>query len=266
MPAFIAWFEELSRSSGASVGGKGANLGEMKRAGLPVPDGFVVTTSAFLAALDAGGVRAELQALLRGTNADSPQALAEAADAMRALVPPRGCPGRGPRGGPRRLFAQLGDADAAVAVRSSATSGGFRRRRRSPACTRRSPTCSGRTPCSRRSWSIAGRRPTAPRVLAYRNARELRDEPVLAVVVQCMIDSERSGVMFTADPASGDRTRSSIEGAFGLGEVVVGGLVEPDTYVVAKDGPDGSNPPASAVKDVSSIVRGPDGAERRVEH
>jgi pyruvate,water dikinase len=75
------------------------------------------------------------------------------------------------------------------------------------------------------------------RVVAYRKAQGLTEEPAIAVVVQVMVDSARSGVMFTADPSTGDTGRIIIEGAFGLGEVVVGGQVEPDTYVVAKQGP-----------------------------
>lgn len=82
MPAFIVWFEQLSRSSGSFAGGKGANLGEMTSAGLPVPGGFVVTTAAFLAALDTSGARAELQALFKSVDADSPPALAAASGWM----------------------------------------------------------------------------------------------------------------------------------------------------------------------------------------
>ena len=63
------------------------------------------------------------------------------------------------------------------------------------------------------------------------------EEPALAVVVQEMVPSERSGVMFTADPSTGDTDHIVIEAAFGQGEVVVSGQVEPDTYVVDKDGP-----------------------------
>ena len=55
--------------------------------------------------------------------------------------------------------------------------------------------------------------------------------------MQRLVDADRAGVMFSADPSTGDRSRIVIEGAFGLGEVVVGGEVEPDTYVLAKDGP-----------------------------
>jgi pyruvate,water dikinase len=77
----------------------------------------------------------------------------------------------------------------------------------------------------------------SPRVLSYRASRGLHDEPLLAVVVQKMVRADRAGVMFTADPATDDRSRVVIEAAFGLGEVVVSGQVEPDTYVVSKEGP-----------------------------
>ena len=75
------------------------------------------------------------------------------------------------------------------------------------------------------------------RVVSYRRSRGITDEPAIAVVVQTMVASERSGVMFTVDPTTADESRIVIEGAFGLGEVVVGGQVEPDTYVVSKQGP-----------------------------
>jgi len=70
--------------------------------------------------------------------------------------------------------------------------------------------------------------------VSYRATRGVDVEPAIAVVVQQMADSERSGVMFSVDPATGNRDHVVIEGAFGLGEVVVGGQVEPDMYVVAK--------------------------------
>jgi pyruvate,water dikinase len=71
------------------------------------------------------------------------------------------------------------------------------------------------------------------RVVSYRNSQGLDAEPAIAVVVQRMVDAERSGVMFTADPSTQDTARIVVEGAFGLGEVVVGGQVEPDTYVLS---------------------------------
>src|SRR5690606_19749041 len=92
MSTYIAQLSELSAADVAVAGGKGANLGEMARAGLPVPGGFVVTTAAFLTALDAAGVRAELYDMFQKTDANSPSALAEASARMRALVQRAGVP------------------------------------------------------------------------------------------------------------------------------------------------------------------------------
>ena len=101
------------------------------------------------------------------------------------------------------------------------------------------------------------------RVLAYRAAQSVAGEPAIAVVVQQMVDSDRSGVMFSVDPSTGDPTVVVIEAAWGLGEVVVSGAVEPDTYVVAKDGP---RLVSVRVGDKRVVIRrGPDGVERRTD-
>jgi phosphoenolpyruvate synthase/pyruvate phosphate dikinase len=71
------------------------------------------------------------------------------------------------------------------------------------------------------------------RVISYLASRGLTAEPVIAVVVQQLVDADRAGVMFSADPSTGDRRRVVIEAAFGLGEAVVAVGVEPDTYVLA---------------------------------
>jgi pyruvate,water dikinase len=75
------------------------------------------------------------------------------------------------------------------------------------------------------------------RVISYRSAAGMTEEPSLAVIVQKMIPSDASGVIFTADPTSRATDRLVIESVFGQGEAIVSGRVEPDTYVVAKDGP-----------------------------
>src|SRR5690606_18664349 len=72
------------------------------------------------------------------------------------------------------------------------------------------------------------------RVIGYRSAHGLTDEPQMAVVVQAMVPAESAGVAFTAGPVSSDRSGIVIEAAFGQGEVVVGGCVEPDSYTVDK--------------------------------
>ena len=259
MPPYVAWFADLDKSSGPSVGGKGANLAEMTRAGIPVPPGFVVTTAAFLAALDQGGVREELQRCFAAADVERPVALAEAAEKMRALVRRAGVPDE-VRAAVLAAYAQLGDA-AAVAVRSSATSEDtgatsfagmhetFTNVVGPAALLARLVDC----------WVSA----YGPRVLSYRNAEGMREEPTIAVVVQRMIDSQRSGVMFTVDPSSGDRDTLVIEGAFGLGEVVVGGQVEVDTYIVNRAGPTLRS--TRVGRKEFKLVRAAEGSEERIE-
>ncbi len=99
------------------------------------------------------------------------------------------------------------------------------------------------------------------RVVSYRRTRGVTDEPAIAVIVQEMVESERSGVMFTVDPSTGDPSTVVIEGAFGLGEVVVGGQVEPDTYRVAKEGPRLSDIRVGV--QTFMIVPDPSGGDRR---
>jgi pyruvate,water dikinase len=82
----VAWFGELSKADVPRVGGKGANLGELTRAGLPVPPGFVVTAQAYLEAMDAGGVRRSLLDEVAATDPDSPETLDAAAHRIRSLV------------------------------------------------------------------------------------------------------------------------------------------------------------------------------------
>ncbi|HVK87453.1 MAG TPA: phosphoenolpyruvate synthase [Kofleriaceae bacterium] len=255
----ILWFDALSRTSTPVAGGKGANLGEMTRAKLPVPPGFVITAPAFLAALESGGIRQRLAELFATVNVDDPEALAtksqEMQDLLRGLALPKTL-----RASLEQAYAKLG-ADAPVAVRSSATSEdtastSFAGMHESfthvvgvDALIDRVKAC----------WASA----YGQRVLSYRKARGLDEEPTIAVVVQQMVSSARSGVMFTADPARGDRSRIVIEAAFGLGEVVVGGQVEPDTYTIAKDGPRVID--VHVGRKAFALVRGDDGREQRVE-
>ena len=235
MAETISWFDELGLTDTATVGGKGANLGELTRAGLPVPPGFVVTTAAYERAIEAAGVRDDLRTRFAEAcnQVDDPGALTAASDRLQELVRKAGPP---PEVADAVLAAyhRLG-VDVPVAVRSSATAEDtagtsfagmhetFANVVGDVALLERLVDC----------WtSLYGER-----VIAYRAGQGLTEEPALAVVVQSMVASERAGVLFTADPSTGDRDRIVIEGAFGLGEVVVSGDVEPDTYVVAKDGP-----------------------------
>jgi pyruvate,water dikinase len=254
----IRWFADITKDDVGVAGGKGANLGELTHAGLPVPPGFVVTASAYLEAMDAGGVRSDLRTRAARPETGEEDALGALASELRELVHKAGMPDA-LRDEVLSAYHRLGGGF--VAVRSSATAEDsatasfagmnetFTNVEGDALLIERILDC----------WaSLFG-----ARVLAYRSTKDLSAEPAIAVVVQRMIDSDCSGVMFTVDPATGDASHVVIEAAFGLGEVVVGGQVEPDTYVVAKDGPHVLDVRVGAKP--FKIVRGPDGRDRRVE-
>jgi pyruvate,water dikinase len=254
----IAWFADLSKADVPRVGGKGANLGELTRAGLPVPPGFVITADAYLRAMEAGGARAALQQQIAAADVDSPDALAATAEHLQALVRSAGMP-EVLRRQVVDAYAQLGD-EPRVAVRSSATaedtaSTSFAGMNETFTNVRGAEELVERVAdCWASLWS--------PRVVAYRATQKLAEEPAIAVIVQQMVDSDAAGVMFTADPATGDRDRIVIEAAFGLGEVVVGGQVEPDTYQLSKDGPRVVH--VHLGTKAEKVVRGPDGHDQRL--
>ena len=224
-------FTALRATDTPRAGGKGANLGELAAAGFPVPAGFVLAAEAYLAAMEATGLRGELERRVGEIDVDDPGALTAVSSSLRDAVRAATVPAH-IRTALVDAYDRLGD-DVPVAVRSSATAEDSA----TASCAGMNETFTDVTghdelvqrvlDCWASLWS--------PRAIAYRHARGLTDEPAIAVVVQAMVASDSSGVAFTADPASGDRTRVVIEAAFGLGEVVVGGQVEPDTYVVGKD-------------------------------
>jgi pyruvate,water dikinase len=226
-------FPELSRADVSFAGGKGANLGELTRAGLPVPPGFVVGAPAYAAFCDARELRHALADCLRDLDADDTAALDAAAARARALVSAEPVPDD-LRAAIIASYVELGaGVEIPVAVRSSATaedteSASFAGMNETFLNIRRSEDV---IDAVRRCWaSLFG-----SRTVFYRAQRGFAQaEMDIAVVVQRQIDSARAGVMFTIDPASGRHDRIVIEGSFGLGESVVSGSVSPDRYVVDK--------------------------------
>ncbi len=206
------------------AGGKGANLGELVRAGFPVPDGFVVTTAAYDAFVAAGDLDSRLDRLAADADPDALGALfasteipAEIADAVTAG------------------YAALGAGP--VAVRSSATAEDLPE----ASFAGQQDTFLNVTGAEvvldavRRCWASLWN----DRAVAYRE-RARHDASTglsIAVVVQRLVPAEVAGVMFTANPANGRREQTVITAAWGLGEAIVGGLVEPDEYLVDRDHP-----------------------------
>ncbi|MFZ2049848.1 MAG: phosphoenolpyruvate synthase [Solirubrobacteraceae bacterium] len=228
-------FRDLRVQDVDYAGGKGANLGELTAAGLPVPPGFVIGAPAYAAFCEQTGVRARLAELLENVDVEDTTVLAQTAEAASVFFDETPIPDW-LASRIRDACVQAGIAEVPVAVRSSAT-----------AEDTASASFAGMNEtflnvvgadavldAVRRCWrSLFG-----ARTVYYRGSRGFgQAEMDIAVIVQQQIAATRSGVMFTANPATGDRGELVIESAFGLGEAVVSGSVSPDRYLIKKDDP-----------------------------
>jgi len=224
---------EIRLTDDETVGGKGANLGELISAGFPAPGGFVISRDGYWAALEQAGCRAEVADLHAKAlaNADDAEFVSASCARIRELVRSAGVTAE-LRAEVLEAYQRLGTA-APVAVRSSATGedgaeASFAGMNASYTNVWGDDTLIERiVDC----WTSL----FSPRVVSYRASRGFTGEPAIAVVVQRMIAAERSGVIFTADPRTGDLDRIVVEAVFGQGEAIVSGAVEPDTYVIGKN-------------------------------
>ena len=211
-----------------NAGGKGMNLVRLTLAGFPVPLGFIVSTSAYREYVYLNHLAEKIALVLANLPADNPDALESASQAIRNAF------SQGMM--PENLAREIVDAyhtmhEEAVAIRSSATAEDLP------------------------NLSFAGQQDTylniigkeallqsvincwsslwTARAIGYRARNNIaHDQAALAVVVQAMVQSEASGVMFTANPLTGLRTEIVIDATLGLGEALVSGQVDPDNYVV----------------------------------
>lgn len=235
LPTLVRWFGDIDRQDISAVGGKGANLGELTRAGLPVPPGFVVTVEAYEQFLAASNLAERITTSLDAMNVNDTASLRATASSLRELVLTADVPDNvrsSIQSAYRELGAHAGMPVITVAVRSSATAEdtgqfsfagmfeSFLNVQGDEELVR----------VVRKCWAST----FGERVLFYRVKQGLPRAMSVGVVVQVMVDSEKSGVMFTVDPTSADNQRMVIEAAWGLGEVVVLGQVSPDRYVVDK--------------------------------
>jgi pyruvate,water dikinase len=223
----VLTFDRIDGSMLGAVGGKAANLGEMARAGLPVPPGVCVTTEAY--GMAAGSILDDiLDALERVAIGDVPSLTALAGRARAALLAAE-VPAA-VAGAVTVAYATLG-ADVPVAVRSSATaedlpSASFAGQQDTYLNVVGSPSV---IDAVARCWASLW----TDRAVVYRAANGIDHRAVrIAVVVQRMVDAEVAGVLFTADPVTGRRRQAVIDASPGLGEAVVSGAVNPDHFVV----------------------------------
>ncbi len=233
-PLFTVAFARVRRGDVATVGGKGANLGEMTAAGLPVPPGFIITVDAYRRFYDHNRLSTQVAAALENVNVDDPAGLDRVATALRELIAAGTIPDDVRRDIESAYDELLRDQTLCrrVAVRSSATAEdtaqfsfagmfeSFLDVSGKPALFDKVKEC----------WAST----FGARVLFYRIKQELPREMPLAVIVQRMVNSDKSGVIFTSDPATRDSSRIVIEAAWGLGESVVQGAITPDRHVLRK--------------------------------
>jgi pyruvate,water dikinase len=232
--ALLRRFDQLSRDDVEYAGGKGANLGEMTAAGLPVPPGFVVGASSYALFCDVGGLRDRIEERLSSVDVDDTSDLEKATKEVRAMIEAEPIPGEVAEEIREAYLELAGERqDPPVAVRSSATAEDTEA---ASFAGMNETFLNVRGPdevveAVRRCWSSL----FGARTVFYRAKQGFGQADMdIAVVVQIQILSTRAGVMFTIDPASGDRDHLVIEGSLGLGESVVSGQVSPDRYVVDK--------------------------------
>jgi pyruvate,water dikinase len=234
----------------ALAGGKGTNLARLARLGLPVPAGFIITTAAYNEFITANAIAPPLTAALAELSGDpeiETQALDVTSARIRALFTAGSMPdilarqvvqayhgmahagGSSPEAGVGQE--QLDLPFPAVAVRSSATAEdlpGFSFAGQQDTYLNiigEEALLKAVVRCWSSLWTA--------RAIGYRRRNGIpHDQVSLAVVVQQMVPSQVSGVLFTANPLTGLRSETVIDAAFGLGEALVSGLVEPDHYVV----------------------------------
>lgn len=231
----ILFFKNIDKNDTNIVGGKGANLGEMVKAGFPVPNGYSITIKAYDEFLSHNNMLDKIYNLLKVTDVNDPAQLDTASKKIQKWVITGEIPGDTAKeivDSYKKLSGRF--KNAFVAVRTSATAEDM---------PDNSFAGMGTTFLNvkgdanllnavRECWASL----FTARSIYYRVVNKIPHEKVkISVVVMKMIESEVSGVMFSIDPVKNDKDRIIIESVWGLGEMIVQGSVVPDTYVVQKD-------------------------------
>lgn len=222
-------FTELTKKDVRIAGGKGASLGELTKAGIAVPPGFVLISSAFDRFIDETNLSGEIEARLKEVNPEDINSVDRAANVIRDLIHDAAMPADLSEE-IMQAYQELGARY--VAVRSSATAedseiASWAGELDTFLNTAKTELLDRVKQC----WSSL----FTPRAIFYRFEKKLQDTQVsVAVVIQKMIQSEVSGVAFTVHPVIEDRNQMIIEAGLGLGEALVSGQITPDSYVVDK--------------------------------
>ncbi len=234
-PALVLPFSKIHKEDIPLVGGKGANLGEMFNAGIPVPNGFVITAKAYQQVIEHNALQPVIREIIHQTEITNQKSLEKASIKIQRLIHTASIP--------QELIVEIfdhysklktGDKNPLVAVRSSATAedlpdASFAGQQESYLDIKGE---SNLIQATRRAWaSLWG-----ARAIFYRATKGYDHfQVLLAVPVQLMIQSEVSGVVFSVNPVTRNKNQVVIEAVWGLGDYMVQGVVSPDHYIVNKN-------------------------------
>ena len=249
----IVWFDEVDKNDISLVGGKGANLGEMTQAGFPIPFGFILTSHAYFEFLNHNHLMPKIKTFLSQVNVENPVELHQASTHIRKLIEEGDIP--------QNLVKKIIYFYDHLKLKEEKkpltfwhlTAYKIRQLYQSPLVAVRSSATAEDLPDA----SFAGQQETylnikgethllhavkkcwsslfTERAIFYRQTKNFDHFKVgLSVVVQRMIQSEKSGIAFSIDPVQNDKNKIVIEAIFGLGEYIVSGKVTPDHYEVDK--------------------------------
>ncbi len=225
----LKWFSSLSKKSVGEAGGKGASLGEMTKAGIPVPNGYVILSASFEKFLEETDLNVEIDSILDSVNHKEMQSIENASEEIKALM----MNAKMPKDIEKEIIISFKKLDSVfVAVRSSATSEDSSSAawagQLDSFLNTKSDTLLENV---KRCWASL----FTPRAIFYRFEKGLHDTKIsVAVVVQKMVNSEISGIAFSVHPVTQDRNQFIIEAGLGLGEAIVSGQITPDSYVIEK--------------------------------
>ena len=252
---YIKWFEEVGKSDVSIVGGKGANLGEMLQAGFPVPYGFIVTSAAYFYFVESNKLQTKIQETLKNLDHENAGELSYASKTLRSAFNEGKIP--------NDLLNGIADHYEILRTRQEEiykklsivdhTTLGFKSLIHSPLVAVRSSATAEDLPTA----SFAGQQESylnvqgenhlinkirecwaslfTERAIYYRHNQKFNDLKVgLAAVVQLMVQSEKSGIAFSIDPVTNDKSLITIEAILGLGEYIVQGKITPDHFEVDK--------------------------------
>ncbi len=234
---YIKWFNEIDKNDIAIVGGKGANLGELTQKGLDVPPGFCVTAGAYVHFIKEAKLNIKIKEKIENLDVEDSIELQEASSTIQELIKSEEIPkdlADEIKMAYKEFNKEIGLENSEVAVRSSATAEDLPEASFAGQQDTYLHISGDEELLShiRRCWASLW----TSRAIYYRENQGFDHfEVALSAVIQKMVDSEKAGVMFTANPVNNKTNEIMINASWGLGEAVVSGIVSPDEYIVDKE-------------------------------